>query len=174
MKNRVISLLVLSLLASSFLFPAIGNRIHHKRSVAADEPLLTRAVLKTHTNDNDKDHNTGVFVTVMSNDGQSTIASANDKDDTSDDGGQYKDNSDHQFDLILESPGMMKKETCKGFNVKVWQRTHGGRGHDEWKFNASVVLYFADGTNLTASKEGVTLESKGENEAPSVEFSAPK
>lgn len=174
MKNKGITLLALSLLASSFLFPAIGKKIHHNRSVVADEPLLTKAVLKTHTNDNDKDHNTGVFVTVMSNDGQSTIASANDKDDTSNDGGQYKDDSDHQFDLTLEAPGMMRKETCKGFNVKVWQKTHGGRGHDVWKFNASLVLYFADGTNITAKKEDVTLESKGENEAPSVEFSAPK
>lgn len=139
-----------------------------------EEPVLIKATLKTHTNDDDKDHDTGIYVEVKSGDGQSLIAVANDRDESASDGTQYKDDSDHQFDLELGDAVGMTKSSCKGFKVKLWQQTHNGRGHDTWKFNGKLILIFSDKSNLIASVENVTLESRGTNEQPAVEFSNPQ
>ncbi len=43
------------------------------------------------------------------------------------------------------------KDACKGFRVHLWQKTHGGAGHDNWQVqNAKIILYFSDGLNLVA------------------------
>jgi len=142
-------------------------------SKKTDEPTLVKATLFTHTNDDDKDHDTGVFIEVYTADGKSLIGKAYDKDDTNDDGGQYKDNSNHQFDLELGDAVGMSKSDCEKFKTVIWQQTHNGAGHDTWKFNAKVILLFSNKTNITAQNNGITLTSRGTNEKPSVEFTAP-
>jgi len=129
-----------------------------------DEPVLIKATFFTHTNDDNKDHDTGVYVEVKTSDGQTTIVHANNRDNSGDDGTEYKDNSDHQFDLDIDAAGL-EKSACGGYKVRVWQHTH---GHDTWKFNGKVVLYFSNHTNLTASRDGIELK----NEGASTEFSA--
>jgi hypothetical protein len=47
-----------------------------------------------------------------------------------------------------------------GFNVKIRSKAN---GNDRWKFDATVVLYFSDGTNLSKSKGGIILNSRGGN-----------
>ncbi len=74
----------------------------------ADEPVLIKATFFSHTNDKDKDHDTGIYISVRSNDGSMVIADANNADNSGDDGTQYKDGSDHQFDLSLDAPGLHK------------------------------------------------------------------
>ena len=70
---------------------------------------------------------------------------------------EYKDGSDHQFDLDIDAPGIAKSAT-RGFTVHMWQETHGGAGHDTWRFNVRVVLYFSGGGgNYLAEKNGVDL-----------------
>lgn len=133
-----------------------------------DDPILLKATLFTHTNDDDKDHDTCIFVDVTSSDGQSLIAHAANGDCSSSDGTQYKDDSEHQFDLQCDGVGM-KKEGCKKFNVNIHQETHGGAGHDTWKFNAKLVLHFSDNTNIIAKEDGVVLV----NNNASTAFSAP-
>ena len=125
--------------------------------VRADEPVLIKATFFSHTNDDNKDHDTGVYVKVTSADGSSQIAHADNRDNSGDDGTEYKDGSDHQFDLDLDAPGL-SKSSCAGFKVSVSQHTH---GHDTWKSNQRVVLYFSDHSNLVASQDGIALVNDG-------------
>jgi len=101
---------------------------------AADDPALIKATFFSHTNDEDKDHDTCVNVTVSSSDGSTLIAHANQRDCSPNDGTQYKDNSDHQFDLEIDAAGVAKSAS-KGYKVHVCQTTNGGAGHDTWLFH---------------------------------------
>ena len=122
---------------------------------------LIKATFFSHTNDDDKDHDTGVYVEVRSSDNSMIIAHANNADNSGDDGTQYKDNSDHSFDLSLDAPGVAKS-ACTKFRVRVWQHTN---GNDTWKFNSRVVLFFTDGSNLSASKDGTVLVNDGASDS---------
>jgi hypothetical protein len=101
----------------------------------------------------------------MGADGTTTIAHADNRDNSGDDGTQYKDGSDHQFDLDLDSPGI-SKAACQHYAVHMRIHTH---GNDTWRFNGRVVLYFSDGTNITAFLGDTQLE----NEGASTGFNAP-
>lgn len=123
----------------------------------AEDPVLVKAVFRSHTNDEDKDHDTGVYVSVKTGDGQTLIAHADNRDNSGDDGTQYKDNSDHEFGLDTDAVGV-KKSACGGFKVHVRIHTH---GHDTWRFNGQVILTFSDGTNMIASRDGIELKNDG-------------
>jgi hypothetical protein len=131
----------------------------------AQGPVLIKATFFSHTNDEDKDHDTGIYVTVSTADGDTTIAHADNRDNSGDDGTQYKDGSDHQFDLDLDAPGI-DKPSCQGAKVHVYIHTH---GHDTWRFNGRVVLYFSDHTNITASSGNLELK----NDGAATDFAAP-
>jgi hypothetical protein len=135
----------------------------------AQEPVLIKATLFTHTNDEDKDWNTCIFAEVKTADGD-LIAHASGQDCNNADGTQYKDGSDHQFDLTIDSPGLARS-LAKGFTVHMWQETHGGAGHDTWRFNVRVVLLFSSGApTLSASRDGVELKSNGTGDRPATDF----
>lgn len=136
---------------------------------AADGPVLLKATVMTHTNDDDKDHDTCVFVEVKNAAGDSLIAHAENHECSSDDSKQYKDGSDHQFELSADAVGMAKSD-ARGFKVHMWQETHGGAGHDTWKFNVTVTLQFSDRTNLVAQVNNVTFKSNGTADRPAVDF----
>jgi hypothetical protein len=136
---------------------------------AADAPVLLKAIVSTHTNDNDKDHDTCVFVEIKNAAGDSLIAHGENHECSSDDSKQYKDGSDHQFELSADAVGMARPD-AGGFKVHMWQETHGGRGHDTWKFNATVTLQFSDRTNLVAQVSDVTFESSSTEDRPAVDF----
>jgi len=135
----------------------------------ADEPLLLKATVTTHTNDDDKDHDTCVFVDVKNASGDSIIAHAENHECSSDDSKQYKDGSDHTFDLSVDGVGMAKS-AARGFTVHMWQETHGGRGHDTWKFNVTVTLTFSDRTTLIAQLPNVTFSSSGTDQRPAIDL----
>jgi hypothetical protein len=145
------------------LVVALGGNI--TRQAEAQGPVLIKATFFSHTNDEDKDHDTGVYVTVSGSDGSNTIAHADNRDNSGDDGTQYKDGSDHQFDLDLDAPGI-DKQSCHGAKIHVYIHTH---GHDTWRFNSRVVLYFSDHTNITAASGNVELK----NDGAATDFSAP-
>ncbi len=135
----------------------------------AQDSVLIKATLATHTNDEDKDWNTCVFAEVKTAAGD-LIAHASGQDCNNADGTQYKDGSDHQFDLTIDSPGLARN-LAKGFTVHMWQETHGGAGHDTWRFNVRVILQFSSGAPvLSASQDGVELKSNGTSDRPSVDF----
>ena len=156
MKSTIAAILVVAVIGF------VGFASNHKASTMAFktngvEPVLIKATFFSHTNDDDKDHDTGVYVKVKTEDLSGLIGHADNRDNSGDDGTQYKDGSDHQFDLDLDAPGLDKSTAAK-FKVQVCQHTH---GHDTWKFNGRVVLYFSDKTNLTAGRDGIELKNDG-------------
>jgi|GEM_PF-3162518 len=136
---------------------------------ATAQAVLIRGELATHTNDDNKDHDTCVYVTVTTADGSSQLAHISNGDCGGDDATEYNNNSDHSISFQIDSSGATK-DACRGFKVHMWQKTHGGRGHDTWKFDVRAILYFSDGLNLVAHAEGVTLSSNSTSDAPSVDF----
>jgi hypothetical protein len=141
-------------------------------SLAVPEPTLVRAELSTHTNGDDKDHDTGIYVTVTSRDGANLLAQILNAYSSSDQNATvYHDHSDHIVKLTIES--FARKSDCNGFTVGIAISTGGGLGQDEWLFDAQVVLYFSDGTNLIAEQKGLTLHNTSVGLGNEVAFSAP-
>jgi hypothetical protein len=133
---------------------------------AFDDPVLVGATFHSHTNNEDKDHDTGVYVRVSSSDGSGIIAHADNRDNSGDDGTQYKDNSDHEFGLDIDARAI-RKSACRGFLVHLWIHTH---GNDTWRMSGWVRLDFSDGSNLVANLGNSELK----NDGASVDFSSPQ
>lgn len=134
------------------------------------QAVLIRGELTTVTSDDNKDHDTCVWATVTTSDGSTELGKIENGDCGGDDSTEYNDNSTHTIPLVIEAGGA-SKDACQGFNVHLWQKTHGGRGHDTWKVQtAKVILYFSDGLNLTAHADNFALVSNSTGDAPSVDF----
>ena len=118
---------------------------------------LERAEFFSHTNNDNKDHDTGIYVTVMSSGNNTRLASIENADSSGDDSREYKDGSDHPITLHIDAPGA-SKEACEGFKTKVSIKTN---GHDTWRFNGTVTLFFDDGTNITKTKDSISLTDNG-------------
>ncbi|MGW2956197.1 hypothetical protein [Streptomyces eurythermus] len=120
---------------------------------------LSRAELFTLTGDGDnKDHDTGIYITVKTSDEKSLLASINNADSSGKDMTTYNDDSHHIVPLVVEAPGARKSD-CSGFRVRMWIKTN---GNDNWTIDvARVTLYFSDGTTLVAEKLGFNLDGDG-------------
>ncbi len=131
------------------------------------QPTLDRAELFTLTGDGDnKDPDTGIYITVKTQDSKSLLASVNNADSSGKDMTKYNDDSHHIVPLVVEGPGTSKAD-CAGFRVRMWIKTN---GKDKWTIDdARVTLYFSDGTTLVAEKQSFNLE----NDGASTEFAAP-
>src|SRR2546421_3136273 len=151
MKKTIVPMILVAMLVATVL----ASR--HAFASRSDDPVLIKATFFSHTNDDNKDHDTGIYVKVRTEDGSSLIAHADNRDNSGDDGTEYKDGSDHQFDLDLDAPGL-GKSSARNFKVQVCQHTH---GHDTWKFNGRVVLYFSDKLNLEAHADSIELKNDG-------------
>jgi hypothetical protein len=131
------------------------------------QPTLGRAELYTATGDGDnKDHDTGIFVSVKTADDSMLLASISNADSSGKDMTEYNDDSYHIVPLVVESPGATDLQ-CTGFKVHMWIKTN---GDDTWDIDlARVTLYFSDGTNLVAEQQGFQLV----NDGASTDFSNP-
>ena len=131
--------------------------------------MLLKAYLHTDTTNENKDHDTCIHGFVVSKDGQTRIAHADNADCSIDtDEYQFKDWSDYDTQFVVDKPGL-KKSACVGYRAHVWQHTHGGAGHDTWRLKPRFVLEFSDGTELSASPDGgdeITLNSNGTGDKP--------
>jgi hypothetical protein len=105
---------------------------------------------------------------VKTSDDKELIAHANEREWSGDDSKQYKDGSEHEFSLDVDEAGLAKS-SARGFHVQVCQTTHGGAGHDTWRWQGRVVLQFSDKSNLVA--ESGTVELVNNNACTS--FNAP-
>src|SRR2546430_14657129 len=99
---------------------------------------LVGAELFTHTNDDNKDKDTGIHTYVRTADGRMILAFCHNADSSNDDATEYNDGSDHNVLLTPVAWGATK-QACRNFHVRIWQQTH---GNDTWKFNARATLYF--------------------------------
>jgi hypothetical protein len=134
---------------------------------SAKASTLNRAELFTLTGDGDnKDHDTGIYITVKTSDDKALLASINNADSSGKDMTEYNDDSHHIVPLVIEAPGATK-DTCGQFKVRMWIKTN---GNDEWDIDdARVTLYFSDGTTLVAEQLGFNLI----NDGASTNFAAP-
>ena len=123
------------------------------------EPTLERAELFTLTGDGDnKDHDTGIYVSVKTADGSTELASINGADSSGKDMTEYNDDSSHIVPLVIDAPGTTKGQSS-GYRVHMWIKTN---GDDTWDIDvARTTLYFSDGTNLVAEQTGFQLVNDG-------------
>jgi hypothetical protein len=113
-----------------------------------DNPMLARASVTFHTNDDDKDHDTAVGVSVVLRD--ETIAYIYDEF------GHFADQSDSgPYTLLLVR--RLPRHAIRQANVFVWidpvMGPIGGPG-DTWRFNFVLDFLFEDGSHqlCTASR----------------------
>lgn len=131
------------------------------------QPTLVRAELFTLTGDGDnKDHDTGIFVSVKTASGKMQLASISNADSSGKDMTTYNDDSYHIVPLEVNAPGATKAD-CDKFQVRMWIKTN---GDDTWDIDlARVTLYFSDSTNLVAEQIKFQLI----NDGASTNFSSP-
>ena len=112
----------------------------------ADDPTLVGATISFHTNDDDKDNDTHVTVTVRQRDG--IIAARID-----DDFGVFHDHEDNgPFDLKIIN-AVAKSELRTG-NITLRIDPN---GNDTWRFNFFADLIFSDDSHLSAEADGLDL-----------------
>jgi hypothetical protein len=130
----------------------------------AIDPILTRASVTFHTNDEDKDKGTRVSVYVLLNDGRTTVAAI------SDHFGKFDDHSDAgPFTLLMVTP--VGRERLKTGLVEIHLAPSKETGltigsSDTWRFSFFLDLFFADGGHLIARANGVELDTWSNLSAP--------
>jgi hypothetical protein len=100
------------------------------------EPTLVGANITFHTNDEDKDNDTLISVTVQK--GATVVAQIEDRFQ------HFNDHSDAgPFDLLLVNP--LTRDQLKTGKVKIAIKPN---GNDTWRFNFFLDLRFSDGSHL--------------------------
>src|SRR5438105_8707167 len=108
---------------------------------------LSEATISFHTNDDDKDFDTNVTVTVR--DSSNVVAAR-----ISDDFGHFPDHSDNgPFNLAMQNPS--SKEALQTGSVEIRIDPN---GDDRWRFNFDLDLIFSDGSHLSANAEGLDMD----------------
>jgi hypothetical protein len=109
-------------------------------------PALRNATIKFHTNDDDKDNDTHVTVTVRDHD--NIIAARIDNDF-----GHFDDHSDNgPFGLIVRNQSQKTSMQSGSLAIRI-----DPNGHDTWKFNFDLDLFFDDGSHLSGGAAGLDL-----------------
>jgi hypothetical protein len=109
-------------------------------------PNLKSCTIKFHTNDDDKDGDTHVTITVR--DANQVIAARIDNDF-----GHFNDNSDNgPFGLIVKNPSPRSIVEKGSVNIRI-----DPNGNDNWRFNFYLELVFDDGNILGTGVNGLDL-----------------
>jgi hypothetical protein len=117
---------------------------------------ITSVTFTSRTGDDGKDHDTGVFVRVLTLDRGMIIASVEDADDCGD--CEYDDQTTHTLNLRVNSPGLTRAQ-CAGFVYEVGAAAHPDTT-DNWNINdTSVEITFDDGSALKKASGGFSLHS---------------
>jgi len=107
---------------------------------------LRNCTVKFHTNDEDKDSDTHVTVTVR--DASQVIAARIDNDF-----GHFDDQSDNgPFGMLVKNQS--SKAVLQAGNVTLRVDPN---GHDTWRFNFFLDLIFDDGSRLSGGASGLEL-----------------
>ena len=123
-----------------------------------DNAILTRASVGFHTNDEDKDDDTRVDVTVRLID-QTVVASI------ADEFGHFDDQSDAgPFDLLITQATTRGALKAGSVAVKVEPN-----GNDTWRFNFFLDLFFDDGAHLIARANGLELTESRQEQSFGIE-----
>ena len=125
---------------------------------AGDNAVLTRASVSFHTNDEDKDDDSRVEVTVRLID-QTIVASIDDEF------GHFDDHSDAgPFDLLISQATNRGALKTGSVAVKI-----NPNGNDTWRFNFFLDLLFDDGAHLIALANGLELTESRQEQSFGIE-----
>ena len=109
------------------------------------EPTLVNANITFHTNDDDKNHDTLVFVSVQS--GETVVAQIEDRFQ------KFGDHSDAgPFDLLVVNPLARSLLKTGKMTIRITPN-----GSDTWRFNFFLDLRFSDGSHLFARASRLQL-----------------
>ena len=123
-----------------------------------DNAILTRASVGFHTNDEDKDDDTRVDVTVRLID-QTVVASI------ADEFGHFDDHSDAgPFDLLITQAANRGALKTGSVAVKIEPN-----GNDTWRFNCFLDLLFDDGAHLIAWANGLEVTESRQEQSFGIE-----
>ena len=112
------------------------------------DPVLVRASLKTHTRDNDRDHDSCISVEARTADHQLMIAAAY----LTECAGQYGygNGETHEFDVpLVQGANAVTRSRCQRFEFRMGITP---TGSDEWSFDAWLILHFDDGSTYWNDK----------------------
>ena len=152
MKTIAISFIVLCVVASAALVSAQNRNIvaHPVDRVPSGTrltgPSLVDARIRFHTNDEDKDADTHVTVTVE--DFNQVVAAR-----VSNDFGHFDDQSD-SGPFSLETLNASTKDDLQRGRLMIRIDPN---GHDTWRFGFFIQLVFSDGITLAGSADGLEL-----------------
>lgn len=123
-----------------------------------DNALLIRVSVSFHTNDEDKDDDSRVDVTVRLMD-QTVVASI------ADEFGHFDDHSDAgPFDLLIKQAATRGELKTGSVAVKIEPN-----GNDTWRFNFFLDLLFDDGAHLIAWANGLELTKSRQEQSFGIE-----
>lgn len=123
-----------------------------------DNAVLTRASVSFHTNDEDKDDDSQVEVTVRLMD-QTVVASI------ADEFGHFDDHSDAgPFDLLITQAASRGALKTGSVAVKI-----SPNGNDTWRFNFFLDLLFDDGAHLIAWANGLEVTESRQEQSFGIE-----
>jgi hypothetical protein len=122
---------------------------------------LAKAEFWTKTGDDNKDHDTQVYVTVVTADDAFPpilLASIEGADASGRDATEYNNGSDHTIKLVVHSD-QASYSMCRKFKFKIGACAN---GNDTWKIaRARVTLYFSNGLTIYQDFDSQTLTSSG-------------
>jgi len=123
-----------------------------------DNAILTRASVSFHTNDEDKDDDSRVEVTVRLMD-QTVVASI------ADEFGHFDDHSEAgPFDLLITQAASRGALKTGSVAVKI-----SPNGNDTWRFNFFLDLLFDDGAHLIARANGLEITESRQEQSFGIE-----
>ncbi|MDB6125084.1 MAG: hypothetical protein JWQ71_4077 [Pedosphaera sp.] len=126
-----------------------------KPSLTVEKIGIFGAEFVSHTGSDKKDEQTGVYIYVTTKDEKTILAQIENADGAGPKPKEYLPKRDHVIKLTIVNHAITKSE-CAGFKVKVKSKAS---GNDNWEFKGRVTLYFKDGTNISSSKDGLSLNS---------------
>lgn len=108
-------------------------------------PVLKTCRIRFHTNDEDKDHDTHVTITVR--DGGGNIAARVDNDF-----GHFDDQSDFETFVPIRNQSSRADMQTGRITIRI-----DPNGHDTWRFNFDLDLVFDDNSRLGGGQTGLQL-----------------
>lgn len=112
-------------------------------------PMLLRASVSFHTNDEDKDEDTQVDIFVFAADKRTVVAKLTECF------GHFNDHSNSgTYNLVLLKS--VSRDDLREGHVDL-EIVPNGEGFDAWRFNFLLDLYFSDGGHLFARANGVEM-----------------
>jgi hypothetical protein len=113
------------------------------------DPMLTGAIITFQTNDDDKDDDTILGVTVYLRDGKTVVAQTNPGQAFAKFG-----NDSEMGPFALWVSNSVSREQLKTGHVTIGITPN---GYDTWRFNFVLDLIFSDGGHLLARATGIEL-----------------